>query len=127
GSKYVIPREPKVARVDPAFYDAYAGRYEADVPGKGKEVITITREKDRLYCRRKANSRVVLVPESETSFYIRSADAEARFVKDASGKVASLVLVQDGEEITARRMADEVKDRPASGKPEAAAAKAAGT
>ena len=67
-------REPKVAKVDPALYDAYAGRYEADMPGKGKEVITVTRDRDRLLCQRKGNSRVVLVPESETSFYIRAAD-----------------------------------------------------
>jgi CubicO group peptidase (beta-lactamase class C family) len=109
GGKYVVPREPKVAKVDPALYDAYAGRYEADVPGKCKEVITVTRDASRLLCQRKGNTKVVLVPESDTTFYIKASDAEARFVRNPSGKVASLVMIQDGEEITARRMADEAK------------------
>jgi CubicO group peptidase (beta-lactamase class C family) len=109
GDKYVIPREPKVAKVDPALYDAYAGRYEADVPGKGKEVITVTRDSGRLLCQRKGNARAVLVPESDASFYIKASDAEARFVRDPSGKVASLVLIKDGEEITARRLPDEAR------------------
>jgi CubicO group peptidase (beta-lactamase class C family) len=109
GDKYVIPREPKVAKIDPAVYDAYAGRYEADVPGKGKEVITVARDGGRLVCQRKGNTKVALVPESDTSFYIKASDAEARFVKDPSGKVASLVLVQDGEEVTARRLPEEAK------------------
>jgi CubicO group peptidase (beta-lactamase class C family) len=109
GDKYVIPREPKVAKIDPALYDAYAGRYEADVPGKGKEVITVTRDASRLLCQRKGNTKVALVPESDTSFYIKASDSEVRFVKDPSGKVAALLLVQDGEEITARRLPDEAR------------------
>ena len=123
GDKYVIPREPKVAKVDPALYDAYAGRYEADVPGKGKEVITVSRDGTRLTCQPAGKSRVVLVPESETSFYIRAGDVEARFVKDSSGKAATLTMIQEGQEITARRLPAEAKEPPAARKPEAAGAK----
>ena len=125
GDKYVIPREPKVAKVDPALYDAYAGRYEADMPGKGKRSHHGLQGRDAADLPARGKSRVVLVPESETSFYIRAADSEARFVKDAAGKVASLVLIQDGQEITARRLPAEAKEPPGAARTGAAAAKSA--
>ena len=36
GRRYVVPREPKVAKLDPALYDAYVGRYEADIPARAR-------------------------------------------------------------------------------------------
>ena len=74
--------------------------------------------RDRLLCQPKGKSRVVLMPESETSFYIRAGDSEARFVKDSAGKVTHLILIQDGEEITARQAAGRGQGR---GRGEAAA------
>ena len=68
GEPYVIPREPQGGQGRPGVYDAYVGRYEADVPGKGKEVIAVSRD-GPADCQPKGKSRVVLVPESETSFY----------------------------------------------------------
>jgi hypothetical protein len=46
----------------------------------------------------------VLTPESETSFYIRAGDSEARIVKDPVGKVTHLVVIEDGQEINARKL-----------------------
>ena len=100
----MVPREPKVAKVDPAVYDGYVGQYEADVPGKGKEVFELPGMAPGLLCQPRGKSRVVLMPESETSFYIRAGDSEARIVKDPAGKVAHLVMIEDGQEITARRL-----------------------
>jgi len=104
GQRYVVPREPKVARLDPAIYDAYAGRYEADVAGKDRKIITITRDGSRLLCEPAGKAKFVLTPESATLFYIKAADSEARFVKDPSGKVTHLILIEDGHEVTARRL-----------------------
>jgi CubicO group peptidase (beta-lactamase class C family) len=112
GAKYVIPREPRVAKVDPGLYDACVGQYEGDVAGKGKEILTISRDKDRLMCQPKGKNKVVLTPESETSFYVKAVDSEARFVKDPAGKVTHLVMIQNNQEITARRIAAEPGGKP---------------
>ncbi len=106
GQRYVVPREPKVAKLDPAIYDAYAGRYEAEVPGKEKEhkQFTVVRDGSRLFYEPKGKARFLLTPESDTLFYIKAGDSEARFVKDAAGKVTHLVVIDDGRELTARRL-----------------------
>jgi CubicO group peptidase (beta-lactamase class C family) len=109
GQRYVVPREPKVAKLDTAIYDAYAGRYEADGPGKGHKTYTVLRDGSRLFCESAGKARSVLTPESETLFYIKGADSEARFVKDAAGKVTELVLIEDGQDVKAKRLPAEVR------------------
>ena len=53
--------------------------------------------------------RFLLTPESDTVFYIKSGDSEARFVKDPAGKVTALVLIEDGQDVTARRVPAKAK------------------
>ena len=104
GQRYVVPRELKEAKLDPAIYDAYAGRYQAEVPGKEPKIFTVLRDGSRLWCQPTGKAKFVLTPESETLFYIKAGDSEARFVKDATGKVTHLVLIEDGHDVTARRL-----------------------
>ena len=104
GQRYVVPREPKVAKLDPAIYDACAGRHEADGPDKDRKIFTVSRDGSRLMCEPTGKAKFVLTPESDTSFYIRAVDSEARFVKDPAGKVTHLVLIEDGHEVTAKRL-----------------------
>jgi CubicO group peptidase (beta-lactamase class C family) len=108
GQRYVVPREPKEAKVDPAVYDGYVGQYEADVPGKGKEIFEVSRDGSRLFLQPKGKSKVVLAPESETTFYIRAGDSEARIVKDPAGKVTHMAVIQNGQEILAKKLAAKV-------------------
>jgi CubicO group peptidase (beta-lactamase class C family) len=113
GKPYVVPHEPRVAQVDPAIYDSYVGRYEADLDGrdkvKAKEVVTVSRDKERLFGQFKGKSQVLLIPESETSFYIKADDSEARFLKDPTGKVTYLELIQNGRVLKATRVPGETK------------------
>jgi CubicO group peptidase (beta-lactamase class C family) len=104
GQRYVVPREPKAARLDPAVYDAYVGRYEAVVPGNEPKIYTVSRDGTRLVCEPVGKARLILTPESQTLFYIRSAESEVRFIKDPEGKVTHLVLIEDGHDVTARRL-----------------------
>ena len=104
GQRYVVPREPKVAKLDLAIYDAYAGRYEVDSPGKDRKVFTVSRDGSRLLCEPPGKAKFVLTPESETLFYIKATDSEARFLKDPAGKVTHLVLIEDGHDVTAERL-----------------------
>ena len=102
-----------MAQVDPAIYDSYVGRYEADLDGrdkvKAKEVVTVSRDKERLFGQFKGKSQVLLIPESETSFYIKADDSEARFLKDPTGKVTYLELIQNGRVLKATRVPGETK------------------
>jgi CubicO group peptidase (beta-lactamase class C family) len=112
GAKYVIPREPKAAQVDPAVYDAYVGQYETDISGKDKETLAISRTGDQLAYQPKGKPAVTLTPESETTFYARSEDAEVRFVKGPDGKVAQLIIIHDNEEHWARKYAAKPNRKP---------------
>ena len=107
GLRYVVPREPKPAKLDPAMYDAYAGRYEIDTPGKDRKIIKVSRDGSRLVYEPAGKAAFVLIPESATLFYIRPTDSEVRFMKDPAGKVTHLVLIEDGLDVTARRLQPE--------------------
>jgi Domain of unknown function (DUF3471) len=47
--------------------------------------------------------KIALVPESETDFFEKDSDRTFRFVKDATGKVTSLIISVP-EELTLRRL-----------------------
>jgi CubicO group peptidase (beta-lactamase class C family) len=107
GRRYVLPREPKVAKLDPALYNGYVGRYETNIKDKGKEIIEVRRDGSHLLYQPKGKTAYVLIPESETLFYIRATDSEVRFVKDGDGRITGLVLIDDGEDVIAERQADQ--------------------
>jgi hypothetical protein len=107
GKKYVVPREPVAARLDPPALDAYGGRYQFEPTdaAKKKEVTIIARDGTRLYCQPEGKARSLLTPESETLSYIRATDSEVRFARDPkSGKITQLTFIRDGEELTARKL-----------------------
>lgn len=107
GKRYVAPREPAAVKLDSNQLDACAGRYEADVPGKGKKTVEIVRDGARLFYRTSGNIKLTLIPESASMFYIKTADSELRFVRDDAGKVSHLIMIEDGEDLRARRLPDE--------------------
>lgn len=116
GARYVVPRTPSEAKLDPAILDACAGRYEAEIPGRGKQVVTIARDGARLTAEVKGKFKKVLIPESSELFYIRGDDSEARFLRDAKGRATHLVLIHDGRDVTAPRLPDETPEpRPTPG------------
>jgi CubicO group peptidase (beta-lactamase class C family) len=98
-----LPEGPKRAAVDPAIYDRYVGVYELQ-PGFD---LTVTREADRLFAQATGQSRIELVPTSDTEFHVAEIDAKVRFAAgDGAGPAGSLVLVQDGREMQAARKGD---------------------
>jgi CubicO group peptidase (beta-lactamase class C family) len=100
GEPYKVPEERKVAKVDPALYDAYAGRYRL---GPATE-LTVTREGDRLMAQPTGQPKLEILPESETEFFIKIVDAKFTFVKDDKGKVTHVVLRQGTREEKAKRI-----------------------
>ncbi|HEX5715663.1 MAG TPA: serine hydrolase [Thermoanaerobaculia bacterium] len=86
--------------VDPKTFDPYLGEYEIR-PGF---VITVSREGDKLWMQATGQRRAELFAESETSFFLKEADIQLMFVKDASGKVTHLILRQGGFDMDVKKI-----------------------
>jgi CubicO group peptidase (beta-lactamase class C family) len=93
------PAAPKEARVDPALYDSYAGRYDL-APGF---VLTVTREGESLMVQATGQQRFEIFPTSETEFFYKVVDARITFVKGPDGQVDVIVLHQGGRDMPAKR------------------------
>ena len=104
GQPYVVPREPKVAKLDPKLYDAYVGRYEGELAdGKGKREFTVSTSSGRLMIQAKDQPKREAVPESETRFYLKAADGLVEFLRSQDGTVSSLEILDGNQNIKASR------------------------
>jgi CubicO group peptidase (beta-lactamase class C family) len=90
----LTPLEHKEAQVDPKVFDNYVGEYEL-APGF---TLIVTRDADKLWLQPTGQPRIQIFPESESSFFLKVADAQVTFVKDAAGKVTHLILHQAGDQ-----------------------------
>lgn len=100
GEKYDLPKQRQLAEVDPEVFDTYEGKYELQ-PGM---VLTITREGDALMAEVTGQPKVRLLPESKTTFYEKSVDAELTFLPDADGRIDAAILKQGGREIRVEKI-----------------------
>jgi len=87
--------------VDPNSFDAYAGRYQPNP----SITVTVSRDGDKLMFE-SAGGKVELLPESENSFFSNGLPVTIRFVKDETGKVTHLVLLNNGREAGRARKID---------------------
>ena len=102
---YVVPREPKIAKLDPRVYDSYTGTYEGELAdGKGKREFTVSRSGGRLIVQPKGQPRLEAIPESETHFYLKPADGLAEFVRATDGSVNTIDFVLGNQKIKASRV-----------------------
>jgi len=97
-----IPAERVAAKVDPKIYDAYVGEYEI-APGV---VLTITREGDKLMAQQTGiKTKMELLPENETTFFMKGLTGQNIFVRDAKGQVTHIIFRDpDGQEIKAKKI-----------------------
>jgi len=95
-----LPKEKVIAPVDPKIYDDYAGQYQL----APNFIINITNENGKLTLQAAGQPKNELFAESETDFFLKTIDAQIKFVKDAEGKVTGLVLRQGGRETPAQKI-----------------------
>jgi CubicO group peptidase (beta-lactamase class C family) len=100
GEKYDIPRERKFVAVDGKVLDTLVGEYEV----RSGFVLIVSRDGDRLMGQATGQLKLELRPESETTFYIKEADAQLTFVKDDEGKVTKLISRQGGRDLEGKRV-----------------------
>jgi hypothetical protein len=96
----IAPIERKAIQIDPKVFDDYVGEYELQ-PGF---VLTVSRDGSQLWTQATGQPRVELFAESETAFFLKVVDAQLTFVRDASGKVTSLILDQGGQKREAKKI-----------------------
>ena len=96
-----VPTQRRVARVDQAALERCVGKYKGSEP----DVITVTRDGDRLIIQPSRGPRVQALPESETSFFATAFDAQVTFQKNGAGDVTRAVFRHDGKDETAEKLA----------------------
>jgi hypothetical protein len=88
--------------VDPNSFNAYVGRYQPNPA----ITVTISREGDKLMFETGPNGKVELLPEKENSFFSNALPVTISFVKDETGKVTHLILLNNGREAGRARKID---------------------
>ena len=92
--------ERREIHVDAAILDRYVGFYQLSE----QAVMTISREGDQLISRLTGQRNVLLYGESKTEFFARVVNAQISFIADKSGRAGSLVLHQNGRDISMNRI-----------------------
>lgn len=98
------PKIRQATTLPPAALDGLTGRY-ALAPGA---VLTITREGQRMFGQLTGQPRIEIFAESPTAFFARVVDAQLTFTVGADGRASALTLHQNGRDMPAPRLADEV-------------------
>jgi CubicO group peptidase (beta-lactamase class C family) len=83
----LAPRLHAAIKLDPAILSSYAGEYRLE----NRFTIKVSVARDRLETTW-LGEKISLVPESEADFFQQDSDRTFRFVKDAEGKVMSLII-----------------------------------
>jgi len=95
-----IPTEPTVISLESRIYDAYVGEYEI----APNVVLDITKEGEKLMSQTTGQPKMELLPESEIEFFIKGFSAQFVFVRDQTGRVTKLIINQEGQRVTARKL-----------------------
>jgi tetratricopeptide (TPR) repeat protein len=86
-------------KIDEKLLDEYVGRYNSPFG-----IISITREGDKLFAQPEGRSKEELAARTATKFDVRTVGAQLEFVRDANGKVATIMLNVDGQKMEAKRL-----------------------
>jgi CubicO group peptidase (beta-lactamase class C family) len=100
GEPYEIPQERKTITVAPQVLENYVGRYQLTPDF----VLTVTCEDGGLMCQGTGQPKATLYAGSETEFYLKVVEAGITFVKNTDGRVTSLVLHQNGRDLSAKKI-----------------------
>ncbi|HZI88391.1 MAG TPA: DUF4440 domain-containing protein [Pyrinomonadaceae bacterium] len=95
-----VPTERTAINVDSKIYDAYVGQYEITP----NVVLDITKEGEKLMSQATGQPQMELLPESEIEFFIKGFTAQFVFVRDGIGRVTKLIINQEGQRVTAKKL-----------------------
>jgi CubicO group peptidase (beta-lactamase class C family) len=105
GDEYEMPRKRQAIPVELPVLSQYLGNYDAAFP---PTKYTISLEGGKLFFEEIGFIKAELFAESDTDFFIKTADMQVQFIKDAKSAVTGLVVYQgDGtlyEVMNARKL-----------------------
>jgi len=96
---------PIEVKIDPAKFDEYVGQYTLD--SEPDTVFSFSREGESFYLYATDQDRVEIFPASETRFFLKVVQADGTFIRDASGKVTSMLWRQGGGEVRATKTSNQ--------------------
>ncbi len=101
------PEPPKPAtsertavKVDPAILESYAGRYLLD----GRTLVVITKEGEKLMGQPGNAPKAEMIPQSETTFFVKEANSEVTFERDEKGNVVRFAMKSGTQNQSAKRL-----------------------
>jgi putative CocE/NonD family hydrolase len=103
----VVAQQPQPAeiKINPQVFDSYVGQYQdAEDPDL---IFSFLREGDRFYGQVIDRRRFEIFPSSETRFFLKDSNAQAEFIRDAGGKVTSMIWHQAGRDFQTRKISDQ--------------------
>jgi CubicO group peptidase (beta-lactamase class C family) len=100
GEEYTPPEERVYITVDQTVLDRYAGKFEV----MGEAVVEISSEDGKLFVLMPGQPKAELFAESETTFWIASADYSFTFVADDAGAITHIDLGASGMTIKAPKI-----------------------
>ncbi len=97
---YEIPSEIKEIVMDSLVLKQYVGEYQL----APEFIITITFENGRLMAAATGQGKAEMFAQKENFFFLKVADIQFEFTKDADGKTDKLILHQNGQDTPAKKI-----------------------
>jgi CubicO group peptidase (beta-lactamase class C family) len=97
---YTIPKEKIAIAVDSSLLKQYTGEYEL----APNFILTISLEQGRLMVQATGQGKAEMFAERENFFFLKVADIQLTFTKDADGKTDKLILHQNGRDMPAKKI-----------------------
>ena len=94
------PKIKSVARVDPAIYDGYIGRYRFSP----EIVVIISKEDDRLCAQIVGEEKNECFPKSDTTYFFTDEDIEITFKSDKRGSITEMIAIVNGNEVKGKKI-----------------------
>jgi CubicO group peptidase (beta-lactamase class C family) len=99
GEKVIVNSDRRVIRVEPGVLAEYAGHYAAPPFS-----TTLSVEGDTLIATAPNGKKYVLIPESETNFFLKEIDVQIEFLRaPTTKKVSSFIMTQEGKQTNVQR------------------------
>ena len=95
--RYEQNRPRTEVEIDKALYAAYAGSFQLE----NGPFYVVSHRDGRLFTRVIGQSEIEIFPEAVDHFFMKALPVQVTFVRDAAGKVASLIHHQNGEDTSA--------------------------
>ncbi len=92
-------------KIDPKTFDDYVGQYSfAENPDL---VLSFFREGEKFFVQASGQGKIEIFPASQTKFFLKIIDADATFVRDAQGKVTTVLWRQNSQTTAARKTSNQ--------------------